>query len=271
MTIIDPKTGIAVIPDLTPPHKNRKQGVHGASTAQSLLNSGDVDDTPVNGETTVPISSNWAYDHDIATTGTHGAGTSTIEITARKGAASGYASLNASTLVVENPANATATATASKIPIADTAGSLNSWVSLPILAVASAQFDKTADTALANVTGLALTLAGTTSYILEAVLFVDADVTGGHKYALDGTVTASSIKYQVNSISNASNLNVINTRLTALAGTTGQAGATGVYTEIMGTILTNAAGTINIRFAQQVASGTSSILSQSSFMAMKVV
>jgi hypothetical protein len=45
-----------------------------------------------------------------------------------KGAASGYASLNGSTLVTENPANATATPTASKIPIADTSGTLNSWV-----------------------------------------------------------------------------------------------------------------------------------------------
>ena len=46
-----------------------------------------------------------------------------------KGAASGYASLNASTLVVENPANATATPTASKIPIADGAGDLDAgWI-----------------------------------------------------------------------------------------------------------------------------------------------
>ena len=187
-----------------------------------------------------------------------------------KGAASGYASLNASTLVTENPANATATATASKIPIADTAGLLDTWVTLPLRGAVTAQFGKTADTALANVPGLALVLAGTTTYIFEAILFVDADVTGGHKYALDGTVTATSIKYQVNSISNSANINVINTRLTALAGTTGQAGATGVYTEIMGTIIVNGAGTINVQFAQQVASGTSSVLTQSSFKAMKV-
>lgn len=46
-----------------------------------------------------------------------------------KGAASGYASLNGSTKVVEDPANATATATASKIPIADGSGKLDTWVS----------------------------------------------------------------------------------------------------------------------------------------------
>jgi hypothetical protein len=48
----------------------------------------DIDDTPVNGVVNAPISSNWAYDHSVATTGIHGAGTSTIaklsDITATK-------------------------------------------------------------------------------------------------------------------------------------------------------------------------------------------
>ena len=199
----------------------------------------------------------------------------TVEIKSNKGAVSGYASLNGSTLVVENPANATATATASKIPIADGSGKLDTWVTagstgVSIRVALTAQFNKTADTALATVTGLSIALAASSTYILEAYLFVDADATGGHKYALDGAVTANSIKYQVNSVSNTSNLNVINTRLTALAGTTGQAGATGVWTEIVGVIASSAAGSINVQFAQQVASGTSSVLTQSSFQAIKV-
>ncbi|UCG88387.1 MAG: hypothetical protein JSW71_07550, partial [Gemmatimonadota bacterium] len=46
-----------------------------------------------------------------------------------KGAASGYASLDGSTKVVEDPANATATPTASKIPIADGGGKLAAgWI-----------------------------------------------------------------------------------------------------------------------------------------------
>ena len=51
-----------------------------------------------------------------------------------KGAASGYASLSAGTKVVEDPANATATPTASKIPIADGSGKLDGWISAPVLA-----------------------------------------------------------------------------------------------------------------------------------------
>jgi hypothetical protein len=46
-----------------------------------------------------------------------------------KAAANGLASLNASSKVVQDPANATATPTASKIPIADANGLLDSWVS----------------------------------------------------------------------------------------------------------------------------------------------
>lgn len=46
-----------------------------------------------------------------------------------KAQASGMASLNSSSLVVQNPANATSTATANKIPIADGSGKLDTWVS----------------------------------------------------------------------------------------------------------------------------------------------
>lgn len=46
---------------------------------------------------------------------------------AQKAAASGVASLDGSSKVVQDPANATATPTASKIPIADAGGTLNGW------------------------------------------------------------------------------------------------------------------------------------------------
>ncbi len=50
------------------------------------------------------------------------------EATANKAAASGYASLDAGSKVVQDPTNATATPTASKIPIADGVGTLDSWI-----------------------------------------------------------------------------------------------------------------------------------------------
>ena len=42
MTYRNPKTRDIIVSDLTPPHRNRKTGVHGAGT-NSLLNSGDLD------------------------------------------------------------------------------------------------------------------------------------------------------------------------------------------------------------------------------------
>ena len=53
-----------------------------SSAAQGIITNGlvhaDVDDTAVNGETDVPVSSNWAFDHAALTTGVHGAGANTI-------------------------------------------------------------------------------------------------------------------------------------------------------------------------------------------------
>lgn len=45
---------------------------------RKYIHTNDVDDTAVNGATTDPISSNWAFDHDAKTTGTHGVGSNTI-------------------------------------------------------------------------------------------------------------------------------------------------------------------------------------------------
>lgn len=59
------------------------------------------------------------------------------QLLSEKGAASGYASLNGSTKVVENPASATATPTATSIPIADGSGKLAiAWLS-EVLALAN--------------------------------------------------------------------------------------------------------------------------------------
>ncbi|WP_428562077.1 MAG: hypothetical protein ACP59X_20460 [Solidesulfovibrio sp. DCME] len=55
---------------------------------------------------------------------------------ASKAAASGLASLDAAALVVQNPANATATPAAGKIPIASASGWLTSWIEAASTAVA---------------------------------------------------------------------------------------------------------------------------------------
>lgn len=131
---------------------------------------------------------------------------------------------------------------------------------------ASSQFDKTTSVALANVTGLSITVVSTTTYKFRATLFVDADATGGHKYAIAGTATATAIVYQVQSNDNGTpGLLRLTSRQTALAGSAGQAGQTAYFTVIEGTITVNAGGTLTVQFAQNVSNGTSSILVGSTF------
>jgi hypothetical protein len=70
----------------------------------------------------------YTLDHvDLANKGTNTHSTIDLFISS-KASASGLASLNASSKVVEDPANATSTPTASKIPIADGSGKLDGWI-----------------------------------------------------------------------------------------------------------------------------------------------
>lgn len=126
----------------------------------------------------------------------------------------------------------------------------------------SSQFDKTADTSLASVTGLTISLKAARTYTFRVYLHVAADAVGGHKYAIGtpDTLTATNIIYQVNSVNNTTNANIINSRQTALGGSVGVVSGTSDYTEIIGTITTSASGTLATQFAQNAASGVSSVL-----------
>ena len=137
----------------------------------------------------------------------------------------------------------------------------------------STQFDAAATTTLANITGLTATLEASKNYYFTARLYFSADATGGHKYAIAGTSTATAIRYQVTSVCNAgtgAGTSVITAQQTALAGSSGQAGCTAGYTEINGTMTVNAAGTLTVQFAQNAASGTSSVLVGSIFTVREV-
>lgn len=133
------------------------------------------------------------------------------------------------------------------------------------------QFDKTTSTALANIPGLSITVTTARRYGFRAMLYVDADATGGHKYAIAGTATATVVIYQVQSNDNgAPGIFRLTSRQTALAGAAGQAGQTGYFTEINGTITVNAGGTLTVQFAQNASNGTSSVLVGSTFQAWLV-
>jgi len=132
------------------------------------------------------------------------------------------------------------------------------------------QFDKTADTALANITGLSVSVAAGNTYQFRAVMFVTGDAVGGQKYAIAGTATATAIVYEVMTVSNSANAIVISSKQTALGGSVGQAGSTDDFTTIEGLITVNAAGTLTVQFAQNAANGTSSVLVGSHMLVHKV-
>lgn len=129
----------------------------------------------------------------------------------------------------------------------------------------SAQFDKTTSTALATVTGLSRNVAASTVYKFEAVLFITADATGGSKFAINGSATATAILYDITLLDEGTDAYTIVSRQTALAGSAGQAGTTSGLCRISGTIVVNAAGTLTVEFAQNASNGTSSVLANSSF------
>jgi len=63
-------------------HQHGHTGPENGGSLSHLLDSylaiADIDDTPVDNETSAAISSNWAYDHNAAKTGVHGAGAGSL-------------------------------------------------------------------------------------------------------------------------------------------------------------------------------------------------
>lgn len=133
----------------------------------------------------------------------------------------------------------------------------------------STQFDKT-NTTLANITGLTVNVKSGKSYYFKSVLFVDANATGGSKFAIAGTATATAIIYEITLTDDTTKANTITSRQTTLGGSAGQAGTTAGLCVIQGLITVNAAGTLTVQFAQNAASGTSSVLVGSNFEVQSV-
>ena len=139
-----------------------------------------------------------------------------------------------------------------------------------ILKRVSTQFDKTADTALANITGLSSDLTAGKTYYFEAELYTISNVGGGVKFSVAGTATATAIIYEAVVID--SNVNAAQTRATALAGAVGGVTAVTVaYCKIVGTITVNAAGTLTVQFAQNASNGAASSVLVGSIFKVKQI
>jgi hypothetical protein len=131
--------------------------------------------------------------------------------------------------------------------------------------VAAANFSVSSSTSLAIVTNLSINANAGQSYTFHACFNVSPDVVGGEKYAIGGTATATSVIYEIHAINNSTSANSITSKQTSLGGSAGASGATDSYVQIDGSIVVNAAGTLGVEFAQNTASGTSTVLAGSSF------
>lgn len=119
-----------------------------------------------------------------------------------------------------------------------------------------------ATTTLGTVTGLSVPVTAGETYELEARLFVTADATGGQKYAIGGTATATAIIYDT-VIADLADLSAPAAgRATALGTALALAGNTRTVfaVTIRGTLTVNAGGTLLVQAAQDSASGTTSVL-----------
>lgn len=126
----------------------------------------------------------------------------------------------------------------------------------------TSDFTKTADTTIAAVTGLAIPLLASTTYMFKAVLFITADATGGSKFRIGNlnSLTATNIIYEATLLDDATSAYVVTTRGTALDTDFSDATSIAGVAVIEGVIEVNAAGTMGVGFAQSVANGSSSVL-----------
>ncbi len=121
------------------------------------------------------------------------------------------------------------------------------------------QFDKT-NTTLADVTGLTATVRSGETYTFRAVVRAALDGTGGGKYAIAGSATATTINYDVTTL-DATAQPVVSAVQTSLGSSVSSVTAvTADKCIIEGTITVNVGGTLTVQFAQASASGTSSVL-----------
>jgi hypothetical protein len=131
----------------------------------------------------------------------------------------------------------------------------------------STQFDVTSSTALANITGLSLTVVAGKTYHFEAFLHTTANVAGGVQFAIAGTATATAVIYEA-LVDNSAAFAAQGRATTLGSAVGGSTTATTAFCYISGTITVNVGGTLTVQFAQNASNAAaSSVLVGSAFTA----
>lgn len=121
----------------------------------------------------------------------------------------------------------------------------------------SSSFAKTSDTTLANITGLTRNVEAGRTYYFETELSTTSANTGGVKFAISGTATATAIDYEGvlrdgTTISAATRATALDTTVCAVTA------VTAATCRIRGVLVVGNAGTITVQFAQNASDGGAS-------------
>jgi len=122
----------------------------------------------------------------------------------------------------------------------------------------TADFAVTNSAALTNITGLTVNVLAGNTYEFRAILHLTAAATGGVKLAMGGTCTATAIRYQIEIISDTTNILAVSATQNALGGASGVQADTSYFAEVTGTITVNAGGTLTVQLAENTAVGATS-------------
>lgn len=129
-------------------------------------------------------------------------------------------------------------------------------------------FDKTSSTTLSDVTGLSVNVEAGGVYYFETTLFTTSNSAGGVKIGINGTCSASSIKYDVLIIDAGA---TFQRRVTSLGSSYGATAVANALVKIYGTITISSDGLLNVQFAQNASNGTrSTVESNSTFIVNKI-
>lgn len=126
----------------------------------------------------------------------------------------------------------------------------------------TADFSKTSDTTLANITGLSVNVRSGRTYAVKVKGIYTADVAGGVKLAIAGTATASFVNLEGYMVDNGGNALASAVRITALGTAHTFTGITDGYEILEGVITASASGTLTVQFAQNVSNATPSTVLQ---------
>lgn len=133
---------------------------------------------------------------------------------------------------------------------------------LKIAAMSGTAFNKTTSTTLSNVTGLTLALESGGKYEIDVYLQITQDATGGGKYAIaySGTSDYFISQFELVSISGAGSFVAADKQTLLGVACADQSTTTEVALHVRGYISCTSAGNLTVQFAQNVSSGTSSVL-----------